>query len=73
MKRNLPARMRPVLADALRSEPEIAATLSTIFAGAASAVEASMSDVSESGWVVTSSSYLGVGTLQRRASSEVYM
>ena len=44
--------MRPVLADALRSEPEIAATLRTVFAGAC-AVEASMTDVSESGWVAT--------------------
>ena len=42
--------MRPVLADALRSEPEIAASLRAVFAGAC-AVEASMSDcdVSESG------------------------
>jgi len=44
--------MRPVLADALRSEPEIAATLRTVFAGAC-AVEASITDVSESGWVAT--------------------
>jgi hypothetical protein len=40
--------MRPVLAGALQSEPEIAATLITVFAGPC-AVEASMTDVSESG------------------------
>ena len=40
------------MADALRSEPEIAATLRTVFAGAC-AVEASITDVSESGWVAT--------------------
>jgi hypothetical protein len=49
--------MRPVFADALRSEPEIAATLSTVlFAGAASAAESSMSDVfgrAGACWVVT--------------------
>jgi hypothetical protein len=57
--------MRPVLADALRSEPEIAATLRTVFAGGC-AVEVSMSDVSESGWVVSSSYLAGwqVATLQ---------
>jgi hypothetical protein len=48
--RCLPARMRPVLADARRSEPEIAATLNVRlarFAGAAAVVEPS---ISVQGW-----------------------
>jgi hypothetical protein len=37
--------MRPVLADALRSEPEIAATLKTVFAGACAVEDSSLSDM----------------------------
>ena len=62
---SLPARMRPVLADALRSEPEIAATLRTVFPAACS-VEPSMRacasrEVSERSWWLTSS-YLATFT-----------